>query len=444
MRIVMKTVAALQVVFGTGTNDLSRTTGCVQRERKFCGLSLMRMFVLTLLQHPAAKDRDYRAMAAKLGVQVTEKAITLRFTQGLVRFFQESLNQAVDQVLAAKAVPAALLRKFTDVRIGDSTTLALPDELAQQFPGCGGTGKAGKAALKLQVLWSLSTGQLLKWQIEPGRASDALSEIAAAAPPAGALSIFDLGYFSLERFQRIGKARAYWISRFQHKTKVFDAAGKHLGLLPFLRKHGRQGVVDMSVVLGEKEHLPCRLLAVRVPAEVAARRRQQIREKARDHGRQPSQEYLDLQQWTIFISNCPPQLLSWKEVVVLYRARWQIELLFKLWKSHNRLAQRETDASPQRQMAVLYAKLIGVLVQHWILLTTTWSNAERSLRQAAALVRDWIVLFVEALNDRRRLRDLLQRLDIAIAKTARITRRRKHPSLFQLLENPELLDYIVP
>ena len=32
------------------------------------------------------------------------------------------------------------------------------------------------------------------------------------------------------------------------------------------------------------------------------------------------------------------ELLTWKEVVVLYRARWQKELLFKLWKSHNHLA----------------------------------------------------------------------------------------------------------
>ena len=96
--------------------------------------------------------------------------------------------------------------------------------------------------------------------------------------------------------------------------------------------------MDVPVFLGEKERLPCRLIAVRVPAEVAARRRQQAREKARKHGREPSKEYLELQEWTIFVTNCRARLLTWKEVVVLYRARWQIELLFKLWKSHNRVA----------------------------------------------------------------------------------------------------------
>ena len=443
MRIVPQVAVAMQAVFGTSLSHMSRITGCVRRQRKFCGMSLLRTFVLTLLQRPAAKDPDYRAMAAKLGVRVTEQAIAHRFTDGLGRFLEESLKQAVVQALAAKPTPAALLRKFTDVRIGDSTTIALPDELAEQFPGCGGTGKACLAALKIQVLWSLTTGQLLQWLLEPGRASDNLSEIAAAVPPAGSLSIFDLGYFSLERFQRVGEAKAYWISRLQHHTKVFDRAGKTRALLQFLRKHGKHGVVDVPVVLGEKERLPCRMVAVRVPQEVAARRRQQIREKARDHGREPSQEYLDLQEWTIFVTNCPRKLLSWREVVVLYRARWQIELLFKLWKSHNQLAQREIDASPQRQMAVLYAKLIGVIVQHWILLTATWSDGQRSLRKAAAIVRDWIVLLTEVLDDHRRLCSMLRRLNGAIAEAARVTRRRKHPSLFQLLENPGCLEYTV-
>jgi Transposase DDE domain len=443
MQIVTRVAAAMQAVFGTKLDDLARTTGCVQRQRKFSGVSLLRMLVLTHLQEPAAKDRDYRAMAAKLGIHVTEEAVGHRFTFALVRFLEEALAYVLTQTLGAKRVTARLLQKFTDVRIGDSTTVSLPDEYAGQFPGCGGTGTACKAALKIQVLWSLATGSLLRLLIEPGRASDNRSPIADTPLPAGALSIFDLGYFSLERFRRIEEAQAYWISRFQQGTTVFEAGGKRLALLRFLRQQGKHGLVDASVVLGEDERLPCRLIAVRVPAEVGARRRQKIREKARDHRRRPSREYLQMQDWTIFISNCSVALLSWKEVVVLYRARWQIELLFKLWKSHNRLAAREVDASPERQMAVLYAKLIGVIVQHWMLLSVTWHDSQRSLRKAAAILCDWIVLFSEVLDHCRPLRALLRRLEGGIAASARVDRRRKHPSLFQLLDNPELLEYIV-
>lgn len=443
MRIVAQVAAAMQAVFGTSIDDLARATRCVRRQRKFSGASLAKTLVLTVLLRPAAKSRDYQAMAAKAGVLVTEEAIDHRFTDELVRFLEAILQQAVTRTLAGKAAPTPLLKKFSDVQIGDSTTLTLPDDFADRFPGCGGSENAGLAAMKIQVLWSLLTGQLLGWQITSGRASDAKSEIAEALPPAGSLSVFDLGYFSLERFRRVGEADAYWISRLQHGTKVFDAAGKSLDLPAFLRTQGENGLVEIAVLLGEKERIACRLIAVRVPEEVASRRRQRIREKARDHGREPSQEYLELQGWTIFVTNCGGELLTWEEVVVLYRARWQIELLFKLWKSHNHVAEVEAGVSPQRQMAVLYAKLIGVVVQHWILLSVAWSDVQRSLRKAAAVLRDWIVLLLAVLDDEKRLCGLLGRLGAAITTTARITRRKKRPSLFQLLENPELLEYAI-
>ena len=105
-------------------------------------------------------------MAAKAGVHVTEEAIDHRFAEELVLFLETLLQQAVSQALAAKAASTSLLQEFSDVRIGDSTTLTLPDELADQFPGCGGSGKTGKAVLKIQVVWSLTTGEL-KLLIEP-------------------------------------------------------------------------------------------------------------------------------------------------------------------------------------------------------------------------------------------------------------------------------------
>lgn len=352
MRIVAQVGAAMQVVFGTSVDNLARATQCVQRQRKFSGASLAKTLVLTLLLRPAAKNRDFQAMAAKAGVPVTEEAIDHRFTDEWVLFLETLLRQAVSQTLAAKAAATPLLQEFSDVRIGDSTTLTLPDDFADRFPGCGGSENAGLAAMKIHVLWSLLTGQLLGWQITPGRASDAKREIAEALPPAGSLSVFDLGYFSLDRFRGLGKADAYWISRLQQGTNVFDAAGKSLDLPAFLRNQGENGLVDIAVLLGEKERIACRLIAVRVPEEAASRRRRKIREKARDHGREPSPEYMELQGWTIFVTNCGEALLTWKEVVVRYRARWQIELLFKLWKSHNHVAELAPGAAPQRQMAV--------------------------------------------------------------------------------------------
>jgi len=126
---------------------------------------------------------------------------------------------------------------------------------------------------------------------------------------------------------------------------------------------------------------------------------------------------------------------------VLYRSRWQIELMFKLWKSHNRLATHAETQSVSWPMAEFWAKLIGVIVPHWLLLTTTWLDHRRSLMRAAAVLRDWLTLLMDALDDLDRLSDQLTRLRAAIAAIARVSIRRKKPSWFQLLLNPLLLEY---
>lgn len=214
MQIVPQTASAMQAVFGKTWDEVAKSTRCVQRERKFAGSDLLKILIFTLLQHPAAKNRDYRAVAAQLGINVTDQAIQGRFTPELVNFLQTVLQQVLAVAVKASS-HVKLLQKFTAVVIGDSTTIALPDELAGLFPGCGGSGNVGEAALKIQVAWNLVTGEL-KLLIEPGRASDAKSPIVQTTPCAGSLSIFDLGYFSLERFARLGEAGAYWISRLQH------------------------------------------------------------------------------------------------------------------------------------------------------------------------------------------------------------------------------------
>jgi hypothetical protein len=441
MEIVTQVTSLLQGLLSEAMDALAREMGCVRRERKFSGSTLLSTLVLTILQNPGAKLDAYQTTAAQLGVDVTENAIAQRFTAELVKFLEAALHRVLDHVLTANAPPIELLDRFSGVTIGDSSTITLPDEYAEQFPGCGGSHGGGKAALKIQVLWDLRSGRL-QMLLEPGRASDLKSPISELPLAKNHLSIFDLGYFSLDRFERVEQSEGYWLSRLQYGTTVYDARGKAVELQRFLGKNAKRGVVDVEVQLGAKQ-FPCRLVAIHVSEEIAARRRQKIYEKAYDKGRQPSQEYLALQEWTIFVTNCPPSLLAWKEVIVLYRARWQIERLFKLWKSYNRVAERDTRATAIRQMADIYTKLIAVIIQHGILLMTVWLEGRRSLWRAAKSLRAWIGPLIAVLDDAAKLSRVLNRQQESMSRTARVTARGKHPSCFQLLTNPEVLEYTV-
>jgi hypothetical protein len=296
--------------------------------------------------------------------------------------------------------------------------------------------------MKIPFLWDFVTGTLGQLIVEAGKSADATSPIATADVPPGSLSLFDLGYFCLDRCRFLMDVGAFGISRLQMGTKVYDSHGRGLNLLHFLQEQLQAGrrIIDMPILMGATHRLVCRLIAVRVPQEVASRRRQQAREKASKHGRAAAAEHLQWQDWTTFVTNCEPAALTWKAVVVWYRVRWQIELMFKIWKSHNGLCKHREGATDEEQLATVYAKLIAVVVQHWSLVTSTWNRANRSLMKAAATLREWVGNLTEALDDLEHLLGAPTRLADTLQYEC-VERRGKNPSLFHLLDDPELLDW---
>jgi DDE family transposase len=443
MNIIQTVSTALQSNLNEELDELAREYGVVIRERKFKGSTLLLMIVITLLRKPDATWADFHLTAALLGIKLTETAIQKRFTAGqpLVDFFREALQRALKKTIAAHPSAIGLLEKFTAVLIGDATSIALPDELAHLFAGCGGSEGTSQAALKIQVLWNLKTGEIVQLLIEAGKASDAKSPIAHTEVQEGNLFVFDLGYFDLDRFAEVDAKGGKFISRLQHGTAVFSTDGLPLDLLAHLAKQPT-GLLDQMILLGAAVRLCCRLVAIRVPQEVANRRRQKAYEKAAKKGRVPTAEYLELLGWSIFVTNCSQEELTWKAVVVLYRARWQIELLFKLWKSHNKLSTHRAGAKALEILAIFYAKLLGIVLQHWILVSTAWSMESRSLFKAARALADMVKEILLALKDSAALQAALLRLRDVIEKLGGTTDRITNPSHAQLLNDPELLDWL--
>jgi hypothetical protein len=443
MDIVRTVTTTLQHVLGHHLDELARQCGVVVRQRKFSGQSLLRMLVLTVLHQPEATAWDFLVTATQLGVAVSQTAVEKRLAAGqpLVDFLRRVLEVALQHTFSSTPETATLVQSFAAVMIGDSTTIRLPIELADQFPGCGGTAGA-TAAVKLQVLWDMRQGQLQQLVLQAGRASDAYSPTAVEEAAANTLWIYDLGYFRVARFAALARSQAFFLSRWQQGTALYRPDGTPLDLVTFLRQQP-QGVVEVPILLGSDTRLPCRLLAVRVPAEVANRRRQEARVKARDHGREPSAAYLELLGWSLFVTNVPAETLSWQAVVVLYRARWQIELLFKLWKSHHGLARGRTGAAPLEQLALFYAKLVGIVLQHWLLLATVWPHPQRSLRKAAQWWREELKQGLLVVDDGPKFAALLGHMQQRLQRVARVQRRTKHPSHAQLLNDPTLLNWLV-
>jgi hypothetical protein len=437
MQIIPRMAAVLQGLLTTTAEEIGTRCPLIRRRREFTASSLLATFVLGFLQRPRPTWDHLALVARQLGAHVTPQAVEQRVTQALADGLQQLWQAAVKCVVSSEARVTPVLAKFTHVLIGDSSTISLTDALAGQFPGCGGSYGGGQAALKLQVIWDVLSGRLWRMTCEAGKQNDSTSPVMNEMPPAGSLSIFDLGYFLLERFRRWQTAGAHWISRGISDLLVWSDDESH-DLYDWLKAQPA-GVIDRWIEVGAMR-LRCRIVALRAPAEVAARRRQKARDKAAKKGRQPTARHLATCDWTVFLTSCPETLLTWKEVVVLYRVRWQIELLFKLWKSHGLIDEhRSTD--PARQLVELYAKLIAVIIQHWLILVTCWPDDRVSLTKMSRLIRDQLPQLIAVFHDFESLVATLTRWSQTLPDLARLATRQSQPSNPQLLANPELLSY---
>ena len=437
MEMVSRTAVVLQGLLTTVAEEMGRRCGLIQRQREFTASSLVATFVLGFLRHPRPRWDQLALVAREQGANVTPQAVEQRVTPALRDTLQGIWQKAIECVVMAEARTQTLLQRFTRVLIGDSTTIPLGDALADEHPGCGGSQRTSRAAAKWQVIWDCLSGSLWKMSWEAGRQNDSTSSILDETPPTGSLSIFDLGYFSLARFRTWQTAGAHWISRGISDLRV-TVAGQTHDLHEWLATQP-PGLIDRWVEVGATR-LRCRLIALRAPDEVVARRRQKAYDKAAKKGRQPTARHLATCAWTVFLTSCPEEWLTWNEVVVLYRVRWQIELLFKLWKSHNLLADHRSD-DPVRQLVELYARLTAVVIQHWLVLTTVWSDPRVSLTKATRLIRDELSRLIPIATQLPDLIELLARWRSHLHGLARIDQRKRKPTNPQLLANPDLLSF---
>ena len=157
------------------------------------------------------------------------------------------------------------------------------------------------------------------------------------------------------------------------------------------------------------------------------------------YGKQPSAERLAWCDWTILVTSVPLTLLTAREAIVLYRARWQIELLFKRWKSKNLIADLN-GSTEVRQMVRVWSRLLGSVVQHWLVVACAWGDPTRSWGKVSEAIRDFVGRLLTTLDHLGELEQVLLDLYKVIVKTCSRNKRSK-PGTLELLNDIDLLDF---
>lgn len=435
---VTNIVPQLQSLFTTAADKAAQQSHLIQRQRKLTATAFAQGLVFTWLANPQATGDELVTGIARAGVLLKEQSLDARFTPKSAEFFRLLLGQALQKVVATAPRAVGLLDRFEGTYLLDGSTMTLPASLAQLWPGCGGRDDtpACKAALKVMVRYEVGTGVIEGMSLHPGRTADACTALHKAELPPGSLRLADLGFFDLDVLRDYGRKDVYYISRVQANTVIYDEYGRKWKLARHLARQ-RKDRLDMQVWVGVGKKLQCRLLAIRAPQEVADERLAKAREQAAGHANKVSEEKVALCGWTVFITNVPRWLLSLQEAWVLYRVRWQIELLFKLWKSDGQIDESRSD-QPYRILTEVYAKLLAMVIQHWLLLRCGGGGlGKKSLRKAARAVRSQIAHVAASLNCVMGLGVALTVLKRMVTAAGEVRRRSRRPATYQTMLDPE-------
>ena len=196
-------------------------------------------------------------------------------------------------------------------------------------------------------------------------------------------------------------------------------------------------VIEKQIFIGAKERIPCRLIARPVPDHIVNKRRRTARKNAKKKGYTPSKSHLALLRWNLFITNVSGEVWSAETVLTVYPIRWQVELIFKSWKSCCHLAAINTKKK-ESVLCYLYGRMLLVLLSYALypqIRSTLWLKRQRELsvvkvmRHFQSMADSWMkVIFRSEFELRHFLQDACSSAERLAAKAS-----RKRPTSAQIL-----------
>jgi len=275
-----------------------------------------------------------------------------------------------------KVLPYAT--KFKRILIKDSVCFQIDESLADHYPGSGGSGS--NAAVRIQFEYDVLGGTINDLDIHAFNDQDATNATATMElVQEGDLVIRDLAYMHLEALGKYIENGASFLCRLNTQTKAYQLDKGEFAEVKFdlivkrMREFGINRIAE-DVYIG-KEKFPVRLFIYLLPQEEYARRISKAQKEAKKKGRMLSKVFKAKAALNLFITNESDYSLTDENAWGLYRLRWQIELIFKVWKSIWEIDEVK-KVKKSRLECYIYSKLL-IIVLCWQLVWTTAKALQR-------------------------------------------------------------------
>jgi IS4 transposase len=366
--------------------QLARASGFIVRSSsRLSGAAFVDMMVQYIAPHQewSLNDQcDY--LLEHHGITLTKQSLDERYHTFAVAFlkscYQALLAQAFRETI--EGIPT----NFKGIYLTDSTAFQLPAHLAAFYRSSGGAASA--ASVKIHQTIELLRFQIHDFLITDGKSADVsywdnkhfeLSE--------NNLWIADLGYYSGDILTRVAQHN-YFLCRYKTGTSVYvkDTAGQaqSVDLQAYVQRHSTAaGMQSLEVYFGKEDNrIKARLIFEPVPEEVRLQRLERCRKaqakvsQKRKHWQTSAlKEFLC--GYNLYLTNAAADQLPDALVRLIYSLRWQIELLFKIWKSLL-FIDHTKGMNIFRFECFLYGRLLFILLS-----TELLSFIKSTLRDAA-------------------------------------------------------------
>jgi len=241
-----------------------------------------------------------------------------------------------------RAASAGQLGYFKDIVIQDGSSFAVHDALAETFGGRFTTNRP--AAVELHTFISVFHDQVLNTQLAPDKHAER-AFLPAPEELTGKLLLADRGYPSLEYFEQVIDAGGYFLMRaksdFNPKLVYVRGPGGRLARFEGCRlNHALRWLPRRRLdLVAQWERPQGRILRLRIVLVWTPR-----------------------QQFMVLLTNVPRRVLTARQVAETYRLRWQIELVFKEWKSFANLHEF-ASANPALVEGLIWASLCAAAIK---------------------------------------------------------------------------------